>query len=102
MNLTRVTGLGAVVATMGAALSAALGAFEGEPIAIVIAVIAAICVGLVVAGFVLVTDMRVRSQQTIDENNLRYLRKRDKEQPVPHHNGHGPIGTEARETVPAR
>ena len=88
MNLTRVTGLGAVVATTGTALSASLGAFEGLPIAIVIAVIAAVCVALVVAGYVLATDMRIRSEQTLYANRLSYLSKRDKKHSGPEQNGH--------------
>ena len=87
LNLTRVTGLGAVVATTGTALSAALGAFQDLPTAIVIAVIAAMCVALVVTGFVLVWDMRVRNQQTMSDNYLKYLRKHDKDCPQPAQNG---------------
>ena len=53
-----------------------------------IAILGGITVGLVVAGFVLVTDMRIRSQQTIATNYLRYLRKHGKSQPPPGENGH--------------
>ena len=88
LNLTRVTGFGAVITTVGTALTAALGGLEGEPTAIVIAILGGITVGLVVAGFVLVTDMRIRSQQTIATNYLRYLRKHGKPQPSPDQNGH--------------
>ena len=87
LTLTRVTGFAAVITTVGTALTAALGGLEGEPPAIVIAILGGITVGLVVAGFVLVTDMRIRSQQTIATNYLRYLRKHGKAQPSPEQNG---------------
>jgi hypothetical protein len=88
LNLTRGTSLAAVATTVGTVLSAALGAFKGEPVEIVIAAMAAITVGVVVAGFVVVTDMRVRSQQAIAASYLRYLRKQGRV-PVPSHgNGH--------------
>ncbi len=95
MTLTRVTGFAAVITTVGTALTAALGGLEDEPTAIVIAILGGITVGLVVAGFVLVTDMRIRSQQTIATNYLRYLRKHGKQQPSPEHNGHGTVTAEA-------
>ncbi len=71
----------------GTALSAALGAFQGLPTAIVIAVIAAMCVALVITGFVLTWDMRVRGQQTRSDNYLKYQRKHDKDCPQPAQNG---------------
>ena len=49
--------------------------------------IAAICVVLLVTGYVLVTDMRIRGQP-LYEHRLRYLSKRDKKHPVPEENGH--------------
>lgn len=98
LNLTRVTGLGAVIATTGTALSAALGAFKDLPTETVIAIIAAMCVALVVTGLVLITDMRVRGRQTMHDNQLKYLRKRDRDQGVPAQNGqHQPIVPSAAE-----
>jgi hypothetical protein len=88
MTLTRVTGFAAVITTVGTALTGALGGLENTPTAIVIAILGGITVGLVVAGFVLVTDMRIRSQQTIAINYLRYLRKHGKPQLSPDQNGH--------------
>jgi hypothetical protein len=87
LNLRRVTGLGAVVATTGTALTAALGAFQDLPTAIVIAVIAAMWVALMVTGFVLVWDMRVRRQQTMSDNYLNHRRKHDRDFPQPAQNG---------------
>jgi hypothetical protein len=84
MTLTRVTGFAAVITTVGTALTAALGGLQREPTAIVIAILGGITVGLIVAGFALVTDMRIRSQQTIATNYLRYLQKHGKMQ----ENGH--------------
>jgi mannitol-specific phosphotransferase system IIBC component len=90
LNLTRVTGTGAVIATAGTALAGALDAFKGVPIAITIAVIAAVCVALVVAGLVVIADMRVRSQVTMHENQLKYLRGREHEPESPR-NGQGQV-----------
>jgi hypothetical protein len=39
--------------------------------------------------------MRIRSQQTIATNYLRYLRTHGKAQPSPEQNGHGPVTSRA-------
>jgi hypothetical protein len=76
MNVTKVGGLAAIVTAVGAALSTALGQFDGERTAVVIAVIAAVTVAMVVAGYIAVTDLRVRNRQTIADNYLKYLSSR--------------------------
>jgi hypothetical protein len=88
MNATKLTGLGAVVVGVGAGLATALDAFDNEPTAVVIAVLATIAVAMAVTGYVTATDMRVRNRQTVVDNYLRYLRDRPSAQPEPKRNGH--------------
>jgi membrane protein YdbS with pleckstrin-like domain len=70
-NLTRVTGLAGVIAAVATGLSTALGAFEGEPVAVIVAALAVIAVAMVVTGHVFTTDMRVRNRQAIADNYIR-------------------------------
>jgi hypothetical protein len=88
LNVTKVAGLPAVVTSVAAAIGAALGEFKDERTAVVIAVLAVIAVAVVVAGFITVTDMRVRAQQTLAGRYLGYLRGHAQAQTATQHNGH--------------
>ena len=87
-NSTRVAGVVAIVAPLAAALSGAAGGLKEVSDPVLVAAFAVIAVGVAVAGYITVTDMRVRNRQTIADNYIRYMRERPQAQAVPQSNGH--------------
>ena len=88
LNVTKVVGFSAIITTVGGGLATALGKFDNRPTSVLIAVIAAIAVAIVVAGYIVVTDMRVRNRQTIADNYIKYLSTREAKPASPESNGH--------------
>jgi hypothetical protein len=105
LSVTKGSGLTALVASVALPLSTALGAFKGQPASVIIAAIALVAVVVVVAGYVGVQDMQIRSRQTLAAKRLSTMHKgRRRPEPDPpartsDTNGHPPSQFPKRMTL---
>ncbi len=77
LSVTKGSGVAALIASVGLPLGTALGAFKDQPASVIIAAIALVAVVFVVAGFVTIQDMKIRSQQTLAAKRLRTVHRRN-------------------------
>jgi hypothetical protein len=87
LSVTKASGLAGVIAAVLLPLSTALGWFDGKPASVVIAAMGLVAVAFVVVGYVVVSDQRIRSEQTIASKRLQAECAKDDPRP-PDGNGH--------------
>jgi hypothetical protein len=87
LSVTKASGLAGVIAAVLLPLSTALGWFDGKPASVVIAAMGLVAVAFVVVGYVVVSDQRIRSEQTITSKRLQAEGAEDDPRP-PDGNGH--------------